>query len=78
MDSPNLEEKKERFKTVASRRVQKILDGMDNLSRCSNKRNYEYSEEDIKKMFKVLNDRYALLKISFSSGSKSSKQTFEF
>ena len=71
-------EKRDRFKTVAGRRVQNILDGLDNLAKCSNKSTYEYSDEDVKKMMKAINDKVALLKASFSSNSKPGKQTFEF
>jgi hypothetical protein len=74
----NLEEKKKRFKTVASRRVQRVLDSMDNLSRCSNKRNYEYTDEEIRKMLRVINDKFTLLKAAYSAHTKSGKQTFEF
>ena len=77
-ESSNMEDKRKRFKNVASRRVQRVLDSMDNLSRCANKRNYEYSDEEIKKMFKVINDKLTLLKAAYSSNSGTGKQTFEF
>ena len=70
--------KKERFKDVAGRRVQKVLDDLDSLSKCANKNTYEYTDEEIRKMLKALNDKVALLKMSFSANSKSGKQTFEF
>ncbi len=70
--------KKERFKNVAGRRVQKVLDDLDSLSKCANKSTYEYSEEEIRKMLKAINEKVALLKASFSASSKSGKQTFEF
>lgn len=70
--------KKDRFKTVASRRVQKVLDDLDSLSKCSNKSTYEYTDEEVRKMMKAINDKMFLLKASFSAGSKSTKETFEF
>ncbi|HRI20466.1 MAG TPA: hypothetical protein PLA68_05910 [Panacibacter sp.] len=70
--------KKERFKNVASRRVQKVLDDLDSLSKCANKSTYEYTENDVKKMMSVINAQVAQLKASFSANSKSGKQTFEF
>jgi light-regulated signal transduction histidine kinase (bacteriophytochrome) len=70
--------KKERFKTVASRRVQKVLDDIEGLSKCANRSNYEYSEEDVKRMMKAINEKVLLLKAAFDSNTKSSKQTFEF
>lgn len=70
--------KAKRFKSVASRRVQKVLDDLDSLSKCANKSTYEYSEDDVKKMMAAVNNQVALLKASFSANSKSGKQTFEF
>lgn len=70
--------KRERFINVAGRRVQKVLDDIDSLSKCANKSTYEYSDEEVKKMLKAINDKVVLLKASFNASSKSGKQTFEF
>lgn len=70
--------KKERFKTVASRRVQKVLDDLESLSKCANRSTYEYSDEDVRKMMKAITDKVQLLKLSFEATNKSSKKTFEF
>jgi len=70
--------KKDRFKSVASRRVQKVLDDLESLSKCANKSTYEYNEEDIRRMMKAISERVSLLKAAFDSNTKSGKQTFEF
>lgn len=70
--------RKDRFKTVASRRVQKVLDDLEILSRCANKSNYEYTDDDVKKMMRAVNDKVAMLKSAFTAGTNSGKQTFEF
>ena len=70
--------KRERFDTVASRRVQKVLDDIDSLSKCANKSTYEYTEEDVRKMMNAINNQVGLLKAAFSANSKAGKQTFEF
>ena len=70
--------KRERFKNVAGRRVQKVLDDLESLAKCSNKSNYEYTEEEVRKMVKAITDKVAILKASFSANSKSGKQSFEF
>jgi hypothetical protein len=70
--------RKERFKDVAGRRVQKVLDDLDSLSKCANKGTYEYTDEEVRKMIRAINEKVALLKMSFSASSKSGKQTFEF
>ncbi len=53
----NVETKRERFKRIVERRVNTILDNLDSLGKCSNKKNYEYTNEDIKKIFSELNDK---------------------
>ena len=40
----NYEQKKDRFKRVASRRVDNILKDIRSLSKCSNTNNYEYKD----------------------------------
>jgi len=74
-----LNAKQERFKTVAGRRVQKVLDDLESLSNCANTSTYEYTEADVRKMMKAINDKVTLLKMAFeASSNKTSKQTFEF
>jgi len=70
--------KKDRFKNVAGRRVQKVLDDLESLSKCANKNTYEYSDEEVRKMLKAINEKVLLLKSAFSASSRSGKQTFEF
>jgi hypothetical protein len=70
--------KRDRFITVAGRRVQKVLDDLESLSKCANKSTYEYSDEEVKKMLKAINEKLASLKAAFSANSKTGKQTFEF
>jgi light-regulated signal transduction histidine kinase (bacteriophytochrome) len=73
-----LNAKQERFKTVAGRRVQKVLDDLESLSNCANTSTYEYTDAEVRKMMKAITDKVALLKLSFEASNKSSKQTFEF
>ncbi len=70
--------RKERFKEVAGRRVQKVLDDIDSLSNCANKSTYEYTDEEIRKMMRAINEKVTLLKLAFTTSSKTGKQTFEF
>ena len=42
---------RERFVRIAEKRVNKILDSIDSLANCSNKKNYEYNEQDVRKIF---------------------------
>lgn len=50
----NTELKRERFVRLAEARTNKILEMMRLLGNCSSKANYEYTDEDIKKIFNAL------------------------
>lgn len=78
MSKTNTILKKERFKNVASKRVQKVLDSIDSLSKCSNRNNYEYSEDDVSKMLKVIREQIKMLEISYTEKTKRRTKTFEF
>ena len=71
--------RRERFENVAARRVQRIIDYLDSLSNCSNKSNYEYSDEDVKKMFRAIRDAVTKSETTFSRQiNKESKNNFKF
>jgi hypothetical protein len=71
--------KRERFEKVAARRTQKILDYLESLSKCSNRNNYEYSEEDVRKMIKAIKEKLAQTEATFEGElSKSKKNQFKF
>jgi hypothetical protein len=69
--------KAERFYNVAPKRVQKVLDDMDNLLKCANKRNYEYTDKEAKKIIKAIYDKYNELKVAYTSGVNAGKKTFQ-
>lgn len=49
-----METKRERFIRLAEARTNKILEMMRLLGNCSSKANYEYTEDDVKKIFGAL------------------------
>lgn len=57
--------KRERFKKVAGNRVQRLLDTFALLSNCSDKNNYEYTEEDVKLMFSEIEKALRLTQETF-------------
>ena len=57
--------KKERFKRVAEKRVQKILDGLRVLSNCSNKRMYEWEDKQITKIWSAIDKELKICKSKF-------------
>lgn len=78
MSRKNLNIKKDRFKNVAAKRVQKVLDVMESLSKCANKTNYEYSDEDVSKLLKAVKEQMRMLELSYTEKSKSKSKTFSF
>ena len=52
--SARQESKRDRFVRIAEQRVNNILDHFRKLANLSNHRNYEYTNEDIKKIFTKL------------------------
>ena len=71
--------RRERFESVAARRTQKILELLDILGNCSNKSNYEYTDEDIRKMFSAIKDKTKSIEAIFGNSiSKQEKNKFKF
>jgi len=73
--------KRERFIDVGGSRVQMVIDKIDNLSKCANRRNYEFTQDDIDKMFRAISDKLRNVKAKFESELSSSnkgKRIFKF
>lgn len=51
-----MENKKENFKRISENRVSKILNLLSQLTNLGNSSYYEYTDEDIEKIFKAIND----------------------
>ena len=60
------ESKKEKFIILAEARTNKILNMMRLLGNCSNKNNYEYTEQDIQKIFNTLERELKNTKAKFN------------
>jgi hypothetical protein len=71
--------RRERFENVAARRTQKILELLDILGNCSNKSNYEYTDEDVRKMFAAIKDKLKNTEAAFGNAiNRSEKDKFKF
>ena len=66
-----------RFKKVASRRVDEILNKLRLLGNCSNKANYAYDEEQARKIFSAIDVELRRIKILFSKPNKKNKFSLE-
>ena len=66
-------EKSERFKRVAENRTNKIIDQIRLLGNCSNKSNYEYSEDEIKRIFSAIEVELKETKAKFQQSNRNKK-----
>lgn len=73
------ESKREKFVRLAEARTNKIIDTLQLLGNCSNTAVYEYTQEDVDKIFQAieLEMREAKKKFSKSDGEKPSKFTLK-
>lgn len=70
--------KRERFENVAGGRVNRVIITLQSLQKCSNTYNYEYSEDDVRKMITTLRKQLDELKASFDKGLIKNKGEFKF
>lgn len=61
---------RERFKIVAENRTNKILNDLRILSHCSNKALYEYSTEEVERIFQAVSDAAVEAKTKFKGKEK--------
>lgn len=64
------ETRHERFKRVASKRTNEILEKIRILGNCSNKSSYEYTEEEVNKIFSEIDKQLKLTKSKFLVGKR--------
>ena len=65
-----MENKASRFKRIATRRVQEILDKFRLLGNCANKHTYDYSDEEIQKIFSAIDEELKKTKAKFKANQK--------
>ena len=73
-----MKSKRERFEIVAANRVHNLIVGLNSLSKCSNKYNYEYNKADVDKMFKELKTALDSCENSFKLNVNTKKDRFKF
>jgi len=69
------ETKEDRFKRIASKRTEKVLDALRKLGNCSNRGIYGYFSEDVSKVFSAVDSELKRIKILFNNKAKSNKFT---
>jgi hypothetical protein len=60
-------QKEERFKRVAERRVQRVLDDLRKLSQCSNRRMYKWNDEQLTKIWTAIDQELTSCKADFEN-----------
>ena len=64
------ESRRERFKRVAAKRTNEILEKIRILGNCSNKSFYDYSNDEINKFFSEIDKKLKLTKAKFMVGKR--------
>ncbi len=64
------ETRNERFKRLATARTTAVLDKLRLLGNLSTKANYDYSEEEINKIFSAIDSQLRTVKAKFSGSTK--------
>lgn len=59
--------KEERFKRVAEKRVQRVLDSLRGLSHCSNKRMYQWNDQQLKRIWLAIDKELKKCKESYET-----------
>jgi hypothetical protein len=67
-------EKRDRFVRIVERRVNNIFDALDSLGKCANKRNYEYGDDDVKRIFSAIDKKIKETKHLYQNSNTKKKR----
>lgn len=70
----NKEAKQQRFRRLATQRTNAVLHRLQILGHCANPQLYDYSEEDMRKIFRAIDSEVKTIKAKFSNSSRSEFQ----
>lgn len=59
-----------KFKRLASKRTTNVLNQLRLLGNLSSKANYDYGEEDIRKIFRAIDEQLRLIRAKFQSKTR--------
>ena len=65
---------RDRFVRIAEGRVNRTLDALDSLGNCANRRNYDYTDADVKKIFNTIEKKVEETKLMFQAPSEIKKR----
>ena len=69
-NKPDAESREQKFVRIVERRMDKLLKQFELLRNCSDKRVYMYSEAQVNKMLKKLDEELRLTKLAFQNHKK--------
>lgn len=72
------ETKHEKFERLASKRTESVLKKLDVLANCSNKSNYEYSEDDVERIFSAIEEKVEQVEREFEQKIREEEVDTEF
>lgn len=72
--SKNAETANEKFKRIASNRTQKIIDMIRLLGNCGNTYVYDYSKEEVEKIFSAIESELKIAKKKFECDSQKTEK----
>lgn len=64
------EDRAQRFKRIATYRTNEVLEKLRLLGNLSNKANYEYTEDELNKIFSAVEFQIRVIKAKFSSSKR--------
>jgi hypothetical protein len=70
LTSAKKETKRERFVRLANKRTNEVLDKLRILGGCANRRMYEYTESDVKNIFKSIDDEHKRIRGLFTEDKR--------
>lgn len=70
----NGESKSERFIRIAEARTNKIIDMIQLLGNCANRASYDYTRDDVKKIFSAIESELRAAKAKFDIGESEIKE----
>ena len=70
----NSEAKRDAFKRLATKRTNALTEKIRILGHCANPWQYEYSEEDVRKIFRAVDSELKAVKAKFRNSTKSDFQ----
>lgn len=64
------ETRRDKFQRLASKRTSVVLENLRILGNLSNRANYDYKEEEVKKIFNAIDSQLRLIKAKFQKPKK--------